>query len=81
MAADARCDVATMHFSSGVFSLIEPYWVHSLFFITQILGQEKSFANGAMDYVYRRSHRCIKRILLSIIMSEVDANISLRGNK
>ena len=51
----------------------EPYWIDSLC-ITQTLGHEKSFAIGAMDYVYRAARKVI--VVLedtAISKSEVDA--------
>ena len=51
----------------------EPYWVDSLC-ITQTLGHEKTFAIGAMDYIYRAARKVI--VVLedtAISRSEVDA--------
>lgn len=51
----------------------EPYWVDSLC-ITQTIGHEKSFAIGAMDYVYRAARKVIVIIEdAAISESEVDA--------
>ena len=51
----------------------EPYWVDSLC-ITQSLGHEKSFAIGAMDYVYRAARKVVVVIEdTAISESEVDA--------
>ncbi len=51
----------------------EPYWVDSLC-ITQTLGYEKSFAIGAMDYVYRAARKVVVVIEdTAISESEVDA--------
>lgn len=51
----------------------EPYWVDSLC-ITQTLGHEKSFAIGAMDYVYRAARKVIVVIEdAAISKSEMDA--------
>lgn len=51
----------------------EPYWVDTLC-ITQTLGHEKSFAIGAMDYVYRAARRVIAVLEdIAISKSEMDA--------
>lgn len=53
----------------------EPYWIDSIC-ITQTLGHEKSFAIGAMDYVYRAARKVV--VVLEDIActeSEVDALI------
>lgn len=54
-------------------SSTEPYWVDSIC-ITQDLGHEKSFAIGAMDYVYRAARKVIVVIEdVAVTESEVDA--------
>ena len=54
----------------------EPYWVDSLC-ITQTLGHEKSFAIGAMDYVYRAARKVIV-VLEDIAISKSGMDAILR---
>ena len=54
----------------------EPYWIDSLC-ITQTLGHEKTFAIGAMDYVYRAARKVIV-VLEDIAISELEMGAILR---